>query len=66
MWDIVEEMYRAWKVMPTPETLSTDVSRILGECYSFWEEEEEDGPPIIRIEEQDSFDIILNQFTMYL
>ena len=65
MWDIVEEIYRAWKVMPTPETLSTDVSRILSECYSFWDEEEEDGPPIIRFEEQDWFEIIQNQLTMY-
>ena len=66
MWDIVEDIYRSWKVMPTHETLSTDVSWNLGECYSFWDEEEEDGPPMIRIEEQDWFEIIQNQLTMYL
>ena len=58
MWDIVEAIYRAWKVSPTPETVSANVSGILGECYSFWDEEEEDGPPIIHIEEQDLFEII--------
>ena len=42
--DIVEEIYRAWKVSPTPETVSTCVSWILLECYSFWDEEKEDGP----------------------
>ena len=35
MWDIVEEVYRAWKVSPTPETVGTDVSGILGVCHSF-------------------------------
>ena len=52
--------------MPTPETLSTDVSGILGECHSFWREEEENGHPITRIEEQDLFEIIQSQLTMYL
>ena len=46
MWDIVEDIYRSWKVMPTHETLTTD--------------------PMIRIEEQDWFEIIQNQLTMYL
>ena len=65
MWDTVEEIYRAWKVSPM---VSTDAYGILGEWYSFWDEdeEEEDGPPIIRIEEQDWFEIIQNQLTMYL
>ena len=66
MWDIVKEIYRAWKVSPAPETVSTDASQILGECYSFWDDEDEDGPPIIRTEEQDWFKIIRNQLTVYL
>ena len=59
--DIAEEIYRAWKDSPTPETVSTSVSWILGECYSFWDEEEEDGLPIIRVEEQEWFEIMQNQ-----
>ena len=31
---------------------------ILGECCSFWDEEEEDGPPIFRVEEQEWFEIV--------
>ena len=42
-----------WKVSPTPETVSTNVSGILGECHSFCDEEEEGGRPIILIDEQD-------------
>ena len=48
MWEIVEEIHRAWKVPPTPD------------------EEEEGWPAIILIEEQDWFEIIRNQLTMYL
>ena len=45
MCQIEEDICRAWKGSPTPETVSTNVSGILGECYSFWDEEEEDGHP---------------------
>ena len=31
-----------WRVSPTPETVSSVVSAILGECYSLWDEEEEE------------------------
>ena len=58
MWDIVGEFYRAWKVSPTLEMMSDNVSRILGESYSFWEEEER--PSIIRVEEQEWFQAIQN------
>ena len=39
---------------------------ILGASCEFWDEdeEEEDGPSIIRVEEQEWFEIIQNQFTM--
>ena len=55
MWDIVDEVYRDWKVSPPPETVSTSVNGILGASYDFWDEdeEEEDGLPIIRVEEQE-------------
>ena len=65
MSDIVEDIYRAWKVSPTPEMVSTHVSGILGECYSFWDEKVEDGLPVTRFEQQDWFKIIQNQLTMY-
>ena len=64
--NIVEEIYRAWKVSPTPETVTTCVSWILGECYSFWDDEKEDGPPIIRVEQQEWIEMIQTQFVMYL
>ena len=66
MWDIVEETCRVWKVSPTPEMVSANVNGNLGECHSFWNEKEEDGPPIIRVEEQEWFEIIQNLLTMFL
>ena len=50
--DIVKEFCRVWTVSPTPETVSANVSGNLGDFYSFWDEIEKDGLPIIRIEEQ--------------
>ena len=57
MWDIVEEIYRDWKVSPTTET-----------SYDFWDEddEDEDGHPIIRVEEQEWLEVIQNLLTVYL
>ena len=68
MWDIVEELYRDRKVSPAPETASTSANGILGASYGFWDEdeEEEDGPPIIRVEEQEWLEVIQNLLTMYL
>ena len=42
----MEEIYKDWKVSPTPETVSTSVNGILGASCDFWDEdkEEEDGP----------------------
>ena len=44
MWyivgDPVEEIYRGWRVSPTPE--GTSVEGILAASYDFWDEEEED------------------------
>ena len=34
IWDTVEEIYRDWKVSPTPETVSTSVNGIVG--ASLW------------------------------
>ena len=42
MWDIVEEIYRDWKVSAPPETVSTSVNGMLGANYDFWDEDEED------------------------
>ena len=46
VWDIVEEIYRDWKVSPTLETVSTSADGILGASCDFWDEDEEDedGP----------------------
>ena len=67
MWDIVEEMHRALKVSPTLKTVRTTLfPGILGERHSIWDKEEEDGPPTIRIEEQDWLEIIRNQLSMCL
>ena len=68
MWDIVEEIFRDWKVSPTPETVSSSVNGILGASYDFCDEdeEEEDGHPIIRVEEQEWLEVIQNLLTMYL
>ena len=68
IWDFVGEIYRDWKASPTPETVSTCVNGILGASCEFWDEdeEEEDGLPIIRVEEQEWFGVIQNQLTMYL
>ena len=56
MLDMVEETYRDWKVSPPPETVSTSVNGILGASYDFLDrdEEDEDGPRIIRVEEQEA------------
>ena len=35
MWDIVDEVYRDWKVSPPPKTVSTSVNGILGASYGF-------------------------------
>ena len=37
-----EEIYRGWKVWPTPETVGTSVNGILGASCEFWDEDEED------------------------
>ena len=68
MWDMVEEIYRDWQVSPILETVSSSVNGILGASYDFWDEddEEEDGPPIIRVEEQEWLEVIQNLLTMYL
>ena len=68
MWDIVEEIYNDWKVSPPQETVSTSVKGILGASYDFWDEdeEEEDSPPIVRVEEQEWLEVIQNPLTMYL
>ena len=60
---ILEEISRDWKVSLTPETVGTSVSGILGASYEFWDEEEEDGPLIIRVEEQEWLEIIKNLLT---
>ena len=64
----VEEIYSGWKVSPTPEMVGTSVNGILGASYEFWDEDEEDedGAPIIRVEEQEWLEIIQNLLTMYL
>ena len=66
--DIVEEIYRDWRFSPTLETVSTSVSGVLGASYDFWDEgeEEEDGPPIIRVEEQEWLEVIQNPLTIFL
>ena len=68
MWDIVEEIFRDWKVSPTTETVSSSVNGILGASCDFWDEdeEEEDEPPIIPVEEQDWLEVISNLLTTYL
>ena len=38
---IVEDIYSGWRVSPTPETVGTSVSGILGASYDFWDEDEE-------------------------
>ena len=69
MWDIAEDIYRGWKVSPPPETVSTSVNGILGASCDFWDEDEkeedEDGHPIIRVEEQEWLEVIQNLLTMY-
>ena len=64
MWYIVEEIYRGWRVSPTPETVGTSVNGILGASCDFWyEDEDEDGHPIIRVEEQEWLEIIQHLLT---
>ena len=65
MWHIVENIYRGWRVSPTLETVGTSVNGILGASYDFWDEDEEDedGPPIIRVEEQEWLEIIQHLLT---
>ena len=60
IWYIVEEIFRDWKASLTPETVGTSVKRILGASYEFRDEEEEDGPPIIRVEDQEWLEITDN------
>ena len=40
--DFVEEIYGAWKVSPTLEMMSENVSGILGVSSSSWDQERED------------------------
>ena len=35
IWHFVEEIYRGWRVSPTPETMCTSVDGILGASYDF-------------------------------
>ena len=48
--------------------MSTSVNGNLGASCDFWDEddEEEDGPPIIRVEEQEWLEVIQNLLTLYL
>ena len=46
IWYVVEEIYRGWRVSPTPATVGTSVNGILVASYDFWyEDEDEDGSP---------------------
>ena len=48
----MEEIYRDWNVSPTLETVRTSVSGTLDASYDFCDENE-DGPPIIRVDVQE-------------
>ena len=64
----VEEICSGWRVSPTPEIVGTCVSGILGASNDFWDEDEEDedGPPIIRVDEEEWLENVQLLFTVYL
>ena len=42
---IVEEIYKGWRVSPSPETMGASVDGILGASCDFWDEDDGDGSP---------------------
>ena len=61
----MEEIYRDWNVSPALETVRTSVSGTLDASYDFCDENE-DGPPIIRVDVQEWLETVQQLPTMYL
>ena len=68
IWYIVEGNLPRLESLANTGNVGTSVNGIVGASYEFWDEDEEDedGPPIIRVEEQEWPEIIQNLLTMNL